>query len=919
MKKFLSLVLSLAMVFSMFTFLGGSAGAAVIEASATYSDYNDILYKEAVDVITALEIMGGYGGGTFGPTGGLTRGAATKIVCNMMVGPSTANKLPAPTTTQFTDVPGSHTFAATISYCAEQGYISGYSDGSFHPGDPLSGNAFMKMLLCALGYDQTIEKYKDTSAWATNVVARAVEVGVADDLPDNFDGRSALTRDQAALLAFNTLQADMVEYESKSTVTIGDATVAVGNDTAKTRVWRTSNTNANNISNKTTTDGNIVQFAELKFNNLKKDDNPDDFGKPSTKWTWHGDEIGTYADAVAKRYWGGKNREDIYKDLGLTSAEYAEFYVNGVRQANVELAKNVSRYNDLDEVPFTPYRTSDAGKYYGNPNRIGDGSLIEVFYDRDDDANKNNDGGDCRIQICATIFYAGKIDSVKRASGSDPRKVTILFAYDPWKTPTGKSEDTEEFDTNLFAADDIVIFTYAAGEIQTVEKLTESRSGDLTRYSRGNSLTINGSTFGYSTMVAFTDDCYSSKDFASAENPTDKTNENLSTNNSYIAYLSNKSGSNLAMWVEELEGSTSADNSTDYAMVRWIDSAGLDADGRDSNQARLLLPNGTQRTVDLYKDYLKDWVGNDWFTEFNPDFDYNENNSFDNRMIVHYSQRSDGTYTLSLMSGKNYAQARHIDISSTSLGDWDIDGDSARSKCDSSTRFVVDDDGTYRTYTGVRNVPNANDVKAVAYRNSSGTVKYVWIEAESDGTTVEITSKDVTFIAAASRSDLYEDEDGTYYTYNAVVANEIKTVRVDATAFLDDGSWFLDASVTADNAEGKNDEVEFSVILNRTNTDTDDTITGGSFSSSSTEVNRAYGVKAASGGQIEVDTHSGRSSHKEDLPSNLNNVNAYLVDDDGNISRLNSVLDIEADSSAWVFYTVNVDDDYITNIFVCET
>ena len=80
MKKFLSLVLSLAMVFSMLTFIGApSANAAVIEASKTYSDYNDIQYKEAVDVITALEIMGGYGGGTFGPSGGLTRGAATTL------------------------------------------------------------------------------------------------------------------------------------------------------------------------------------------------------------------------------------------------------------------------------------------------------------------------------------------------------------------------------------------------------------------------------------------------------------------------------------------------------------------------------------------------------------------------------------------------------------------------------------------------------------------------------------------------------------------------------------------------------------------------------------------------------------------------------------------------------------------------
>ena len=279
MKKFLSLALSLAMVFSMFTFL--SVGASAVDAEATYSDYNTIHYKEAVAVISALDIMGGYSGGTFGPDGNLTRGAATKIICNMMVGPTTANRLPAPSgdATIFFDVPSTHTFAATIAYCAENNFISGYSDGSFHPGDPLSGNAFLKMLLCALGYDQDVEGYRNTSAWATNVVARAVEAGLMDEMPDDFDGRTSLTREQAAELAFETLQADMVEYESNnSTIVInpdGSISSTPVKSNLRTRTWNTSNSNASNINNKGitygtagTTGANIVQFEELKFKTI---------------------------------------------------------------------------------------------------------------------------------------------------------------------------------------------------------------------------------------------------------------------------------------------------------------------------------------------------------------------------------------------------------------------------------------------------------------------------------------------------------------------------------------------------------------------------------------------------------------------------------------------------------------------------
>ena len=62
MKKTLSMVLALVMTVSLFTFAPASAGAA-------FTDSNSITYKEAVDVIYALGIMGGYSDGSFRPTG----------------------------------------------------------------------------------------------------------------------------------------------------------------------------------------------------------------------------------------------------------------------------------------------------------------------------------------------------------------------------------------------------------------------------------------------------------------------------------------------------------------------------------------------------------------------------------------------------------------------------------------------------------------------------------------------------------------------------------------------------------------------------------------------------------------------------------------------------------------------------------
>ena len=80
MKKFLSLVLALVMTMSLVTV---SAGA------KDFTDSSKIQYAEAVDVMSAAKVIDGYTDGTFNPTATLTRGAAAKIICNLILGPTT--------------------------------------------------------------------------------------------------------------------------------------------------------------------------------------------------------------------------------------------------------------------------------------------------------------------------------------------------------------------------------------------------------------------------------------------------------------------------------------------------------------------------------------------------------------------------------------------------------------------------------------------------------------------------------------------------------------------------------------------------------------------------------------------------------------------------------------------------------------
>ena len=78
MKKFLSLVLALVMTMSLVTV---SAGA------KDFTDSSKINYAEAVDVLSEAKVIDGYADGAFNPSNTLTRGAAAKIICNLILGP----------------------------------------------------------------------------------------------------------------------------------------------------------------------------------------------------------------------------------------------------------------------------------------------------------------------------------------------------------------------------------------------------------------------------------------------------------------------------------------------------------------------------------------------------------------------------------------------------------------------------------------------------------------------------------------------------------------------------------------------------------------------------------------------------------------------------------------------------------------
>ena len=340
LKKVLSLVLALAMALSLMT-------VAFAEDANDFADYDKVEYDEAVDVMVAAGVFNGKDGNKFAPNDTLTREEAAKIVTYMLVGQEKADKLTA-TVAPYADVAAGRWSAGAIAYCTNEGILTG-SNGKFYPTDKLTGVAFAKMLLVALGYDAKIEGLEGPK-WAINTATLALGNDVdLDNGMDKLALSAQLTREEAAQMAFNAMKATLVEYEDKgdNIVLPGDITINTGASKA-TPVTSKVKADATSISDEKTTDGYYtVEFAEKYCKDLKVStksaDQIDSFGRPATTWIYDGSTVGTYADDADDSI--VLNKSITAQAAVVTDSDYMDYskddiaskvavYVNGVKDSN---------------------------------------------------------------------------------------------------------------------------------------------------------------------------------------------------------------------------------------------------------------------------------------------------------------------------------------------------------------------------------------------------------------------------------------------------------------------------------------------------------------------------------------------------------------------------------------------------------
>jgi hypothetical protein len=199
LKKVLSLVLVLAMALSVF---GVCASAANVE---DYADADEITYTEAVGVLSGLGVLKGDENG-FRPTDTLNRAEAAKIASYLIGLQDEVVQGPS-----FSDVAEDNWARGFIAICESQELVHGNGDGTYTPDGTLTGYEWEKIVLCALGYDATIEKMVGDS-WQGGVANLAKKTGLLKGLEDDYKAANEITREQAAQIAFNALKTKTVVY-----------------------------------------------------------------------------------------------------------------------------------------------------------------------------------------------------------------------------------------------------------------------------------------------------------------------------------------------------------------------------------------------------------------------------------------------------------------------------------------------------------------------------------------------------------------------------------------------------------------------------------------------------------------------------------------------------------------------------------
>lgn len=196
-----SLAMLLALVLSL-TLLSTAALAA--DTGTGFSDVAaDAWYMSAVTYCRDAGLMGGVGGGKFGPGTTMSRSMLVTVLYRMSGSPSVSGGA------AFPDVAANSWYGPAVAWASEEKLVNGYADGTFHPDAPITREQMAAILWRYAGSPeaedtQTFADAGSIGGYALPAVNWARSAGIIGGVGDNrFAPRNSATRAQAATVLMN--------------------------------------------------------------------------------------------------------------------------------------------------------------------------------------------------------------------------------------------------------------------------------------------------------------------------------------------------------------------------------------------------------------------------------------------------------------------------------------------------------------------------------------------------------------------------------------------------------------------------------------------------------------------------------------------------------------------------------------------
>ena len=598
LKRTLSLALASVMLVGMM-----SVGASAVNAS-DFTDADEIVNKDAVSTMTALGIINGKEDGSyFDPTGTVTRAEMAKMLCVAING-GVDPVLGVKDTPTFTDIKG-HWAESYIEYCAANGIIAGRGNNKFDPTGTVSATEAAKMLLGVLGYSAEKSGLVGND-WAINTNVLANQNGLYKKLA-NLNANTLLTRDNAAQMIYNALDANMVELNAAGNYTTsqysytGTESVVTGTE----RVWvvKIKDSSVNDAIK--ALDGSVYNSRQDAIDTLK--DANGGTALDTSKYTLEQKTQNVYGENTVTKYadetMGHKylslitDGDAVLTDVEKDSKGTYTLYMNGITTkgqytkvegdySNLIGQKVEVLYKDRENV-YGVYASTDSSLIVeSTAGKVGTLSNNEVKIDGTTYKVDSN--------VTTTALYTGKLidglnvggnkaAAVKAYDNDDNGKIdTVVYvpftaakvsyvgekSFNTDVSTNVKFEDVNAYDD--MAKNDYVIKSDAANTVDDTDTyvLAETVKGKI-EATKSDSVRIDGTWYNYVTTTPDKD----------------------------LALDSTVKAAVLNGYIVKSEVVTSSHELKDYAVVVKTDS---DINGP---QAKLLFADGTTKVVTTDKKY----------------------------------------------------------------------------------------------------------------------------------------------------------------------------------------------------------------------------------------------------------------------------------------------------------------------------